>query len=204
MLQIRFDCGVLFRVLFCLNIRRAAFQFVLKYNCCFAYDIQQDIFLLCVQQVSGHSVTLILEIHIRCHVMCHMKLHLTWHLIWHSTGHIYIYIFLGGCSISFLVSGNVVTLNLEAIFLSVKRLPVGVLHGVYLLRLTSLFGLCFLCAQSIIFSVVNATLWGTTLQIIYWASPCTKSWIAPKPCCHLKAFSWAKWGHTLFFFCVTI
>ena len=60
----------------------------------------------------------------------------------------YIYIFfLGGCSISFLVSGNVVTLNLEAIFLSVKRLPVGVLHGVYLLRLTSLFGLCFLCAQ---------------------------------------------------------
>ena len=88
----------------------------------------------------------------------------------------YIYIFsLGGCSISFLVSGNVVTLNLEAIFLSVKRLPVGVLHGVYLLRLTSLFGLCFLCAQSIIFSVVNATLWGTTLQIIHWASPCTKS-----------------------------
>ena len=135
----------------------------------------------------------------------------TWHGIWYDIQQdIYIYIFFwGGCSISFLVSGNVVTLNLEAIFLSVKRLPVGVLHGVYLLRLTSLFGLCFLCAQSIIFSVVNATLWGTTLQIIYWASPCTKSWIAPKPCCHLKAFSWSKWGPTLllwsqifFFFCV--
>ena len=87
----------------------------------------------------------------------------------------YIYIFFEGCSISFLVSGNFVTLNLEAIFLSVKRLPVGVLHGVYLLRLTSLFGLCFLCAQSIIFSVVNATPWGKILQMIHWASPCTKS-----------------------------
>ena len=165
------------------------------------YDIQQDICLVCVQQVSGHFVTLILEIHIRCNISRHMKRHLTWNLIWHSTGHFF--------SISLLVSGNFVRLNLAAKFLSDKHLPVGVLHGIYLLRLTSLFGLCFLCAQSIIFSVVNATLWGTTLQIIHWASPFTKSWIAPKPCCHLKAFSWAKWGPTLllwsrifFFFCV--
>ena len=59
----------------------------------------------------------------------------------------YIYFFFEGCSISFLVSGNFVRLNLAAKFLSVKRLPVGVLHGVFLLMLTSLFGFCFLCAQ---------------------------------------------------------
>ena len=43
------------------------------------------------------------------------------------------------CSISFLVSGHFVTLILEAIFLSVKCLPLCLLHVVYLLRLTSLF-----------------------------------------------------------------
>ena len=36
---------------------------------------------------------------------------------------------------------------LEVIFLSDECLPVGVLHGVFLLMLTSLFGFCFLCAQ---------------------------------------------------------
>ena len=122
----------------------------------------------------------------------------TWHGIWYAIEQdIWPDIVFFVCSISFLVSGHFVTLILVAIFLSVKSLHVRVLHGVYLLRLTSLFWLCFLCAQSIIFSSVNATLCGTTFQIIHWASPCTKAWIAPKPCCHLKAFSWSKWGPTL-------
>ena len=37
------------------------------------------------------------------------------------------------------ISGHFVTLILETIFLSVNFLPVGLLHGVDLLRLTSLF-----------------------------------------------------------------
>merc|ERR1712208_187015 len=79
------------------------------------------------------------------------------------------------CSISFLVSGNFITLILEAIFLSVKCLPVGILHGVYLLRLTSLFGLCFLCAQCSQCDPVGDNLSNNTLGLPLYKimnSPC--------------------------------
>ena len=148
------------------------------------YDIQLDICFFWGGSisflVSTNFVTLILEIHIRCHVRYHMKLHLTWHMICHWTGHLAWHRFFCVFNFIFGFRSFCHTYSSSHIFkcqeFTCSRTSWCLFAQTYLLILVMLFVCTEYYIQCSQWDPVGDTL---SFQIIQWASPCTKSWIAP-------------------------